>query len=68
MESPPAQRLGRGSEHDSPFREGSTPQTPLEAAWRSAKEAAGNALSWAKSAWAAVRLAIDRIFESPAGK
>ena len=59
---------GRGSNSDSPFCQRPPPQTPLEAAWRSAREAAGSALSWAKSAWAAVRLAIDQVFSSSAGK
>ncbi|MCH8977939.1 MAG: hypothetical protein IH945_01690, partial [Armatimonadetes bacterium] len=44
------------------------PQTLLEAAWRSAKDVAGTALAWAKSALATVRLAIDQLFRSPAGK
>ena len=44
------------------------PQTSLEAAWSSAKEAANNALSWAKSAWTVVKCALSSALGSPAAK
>ena len=59
--------LGRGSNNKSPFHNGSQ-QTLLEAAWSSAKDAANNALSWAKSAWTLVKLALSSAISSLAGK
>ena len=59
--------LGRGSNNKSPFHNGSQ-QTPLETAWTSAKQAANNALSWAKSAWTLVKFAFNSALGSLAAK